>query len=201
MDYVNISKHKLELKHIITGPAPVGRILNYVILTGKGILKHKHGSRDLKLRDSIGSAWCTEFLVGLGLAYYDDKGAKNEALKMYLTKNGQKLYEEIKNYDGVFDEKDTSLTRGQLLNFNERAYSVFETIFRDSVVFKNLYVYVYKNGPRQLSKNNMFLDNYFETFLWHYEQKEYNREARTPTGRNRVPSLIQLCDFFNYLVS
>ena len=45
------------------------------------------------------------------------------------------------------------------------------------------------------------MDNYFETFLWHYEQKEYNREARTPTGRNRVPSLIQLCDFFNYVVS
>lgn len=197
MDYINIAENNLELKHIITGPAPVGRILNYVILAGKGILKHKHGSRDLKLKDSIGSAWCTEFLVGLGLAYYDNN-SRNEVLKMYLTKNGQRLFNEIKDFKGLFDEKETLIVKNQLDSFNNKAISIFETIFRESVVFKNLEIYVKNNGATQMAKNNMFLDNYFETFLRYYENKEYNRGARTPTGRNRVPSLLQLCDFFGY---
>lgn len=35
VDYIKLSDYKVSFKQLISGPAPVGRILNYVILTGK----------------------------------------------------------------------------------------------------------------------------------------------------------------------
>ena len=41
--YVSLSAYGVELKNLISGPAPVGRILNYLNLAGNGLLKHKNG--------------------------------------------------------------------------------------------------------------------------------------------------------------
>jgi hypothetical protein len=197
--FIDLKTFGLEFKHIITGPAPVGRILNYVKLIGEGKLKHKNGSRDLSLNDGIGSAWATEFLVGLGLATYDSSSRYNSAI-MYLTSNGKNLYESIKTINIVLDESpDISLCKQQVTKNGDKIISIFEKTFRDSVVFKNLEIYLADNGYRQYFKNNTFIDNYFETLKIYYEGGTYDRNVRTTAGQNRVPSLIQLCTFFGYL--
>ena len=114
-NYINLEDYGLEFKHIISGPAPVGRILNYLILIGRGILKHKNGNRDLHLTHNIGSAWCTEFMVGLGLAYYNDIGLK-DSMPMALTADGEMLFSFIKDYPDKFDEPHGEICKNQLLS-------------------------------------------------------------------------------------
>jgi len=197
--FIDIRGFNLEFKNIITGPAPVGRILNYVKLIGEGKLKHKNGNRNLNLFDGIGSAWATEFLVGLGLATYDTKSTASSVL-MFLTSNGMNLYDSIKKVTFNFDENpDVTLCKNQLFLLGDKPIAIFENAFRDSVVFQNLRIYLDENGYQQFFKNNTFIDNYFETFKLYYEGGTYDRNVRTTAGQNRVPSLIQLCVFFDYL--
>ena len=198
-EYINLDDYGLEFKHIISGPAPVGRILNYLILIGKGILKHKNGNRDLRLTHNIGSAWCTEFMVGLGLAYYNDIGLR-DSMPMALTTDGEKLFSFIKNYPGQFDESsDSSTCKSQLIAYSKDAYECFEEIFKKSVICKNLCAYIIKSGIQVFSKNT-FYDDYFGHFQEYYTGEEYKFNPAgggATTGANRVPSLIQLCEFFN----
>lgn len=202
MSYINLNQRGLEFKHIITGPAPVGRTLNYVKLVGQGNLNHKNGYRSTNLANNIGSAWNTEFLVGLGLASYDVNSSATDVYRLTLTPNGTRLYELIKDYPQEFNESsnddDIRGLRHELQNLNPRIISVFEDIFRESVVFQNLRIYLDNNGYSINRTRNQFYDDYFETFKIFYEGGEYDRTSRTTTGANRVPSLIQLCIFFNY---
>ena len=54
--YILLSTYRIELKNLISGPAPVGRILNYLNLTGNGCLKHKNGYRLTNLINNVASA-------------------------------------------------------------------------------------------------------------------------------------------------
>jgi len=200
LEYEKISDYGLEFKHIISGPAPVGRILNYLKLTGKGVLRHKHGSRDLYLNDNIGSAWATEFMVGLGLVYYEEIQGES-ILPLKLTPKGKELYELIKDAP-EFDEKpNIKKCREQMLAYSEVAYHKFESIFKASVVRKNLYKYLV-NKSCVTFKIRDFLNDYFGCFVLYYtgEKYIYSTTGGATTGENRVPSLVQLCKFFNYVV-
>lgn len=200
INFIDLKSMGLEFKNIITGPAPVGRILNYVKLIGEGKLKHKSGSRNLSLNDGIGSAWATEFLVGLGLATYDNSNTSN-SVPMFLTSNGKNLYSTLFNISYKFDESpDITICKKQILKDGDNIIRIFEKTFRASVVFMNLKMYLDDKGYKQFFKNNTFIDNYFETFKLHYEGGTYDRNVRTTAGQNRVPSLIQLCSFFDYLI-
>lgn len=198
-NYINLEDYGLEFKHIISGPAPVGRILNYLILIGRGILKHKNGNRDLHLTHNIGSAWCTEFMVGLGLAYYNDIGLK-DSMPMALTADGEKLFSFIKDYPHKFDESSNCETcKGELKSFSKDAYECFEDIFKRSVVCKNLCAYLINSGVQVFPKAT-FYDEYFGFFTKYYTGKEYifdPTSSAATTGNNRVPSLVQLCEFFD----
>ena len=60
MSYINLSDYNIGFKQLISGPAPVGRILNYVKLAGEGKLYHKVGHRSTSLSGGeIASAWCS----------------------------------------------------------------------------------------------------------------------------------------------
>ena len=195
INYVNLNEYKITFKQLISGPAPVGRILNYLILTGKGVLRHKNGNRDLSLNDSIASAWCSEFMVGLGLIYYVEEDDET-VYPLYLTENGKKLYELIKDYNGLFDEGvDPTKCKAQLLNHKKNAYDLLFRIFKTSPICINLCRYIQNSGIDNFAKDT-FKDDYFECFKVLYEGGVYNRNARTTTGDNRVPSLLQLCNFF-----
>ncbi len=201
-DFIDLDKYNLEFKHIISGPAPVGRILNYVKLIGRGILKHKNGNRDLHLTHNIGSAWCTEFMVGLGLAYYNDIGLR-ESMPMALTEDGQKLFSFIENYPGDFDESaNPGVCKTQLKGYSQEAYDFFCQSFKRSAVCKNLCSYLINAGIQSFPKAT-FYDEYFGFFKKYYTDEEYifdPTSSSATTGGNRVPSLTQLCEFFDMVV-
>ena len=199
LEYERIADYGLQFKHIISGPAPVGRILNYVKLTGRGVLRHKHGSRDLHLNDNIGSAWATEFMVGLGLVYYKEiQGETVYPLK--LTPKGKELYELIKNGPNFDEAPNIRRCKQQLLDYSEVAYHKFESIFKASVVRKNLYKYLVNKGCVTFRIGD-FLNDYFGCFVLYYtgETYIYSTTGGATTGENRVPSLVQLCKFFDYV--
>lgn len=198
-EYEKMSEYGVEFKNIISGPAPVGRVLNYTIRAGNQVLNHKNGYRSLDLKDNIGSAWCTEFMVGLGLIRYEvDK--RKEFYPIFLTNKGQKLFSLLQGFEGWFDEdNDASSCKEQLLNFSKDAYNYLEYVFKSSIILKNLITYIINNQTNVFLKN-LFMDDYFEFFKRLYEgSTTYNRNSRTSTAKNRVPSLIQFCEFFNYV--
>lgn len=202
VEYVNLNEYKMSLKHIISGPAPVGRILNYLRLVGKGILKHKNGYRALDLQNNIGSAWCTEYMVGLGLVAYDNDTDK-EVYNLSLTENGRKLYSLLENADLQFNENDNKKCKKQIYSTDVEIYNEFELIFRGSVVYKNLIAYIV-NNDKTIYNNADFQNEYFSFFmkLYNNEDAVYDSSTATATtGGNRVPSLIQLCDFFDYCLT
>lgn len=198
VDYIKLSEYNVEFKQLVSGPAPVGRILNYLILTGKGVLKHKNGNRDLYLNDNVASAWCSEFMVGLGLIYYVEESGKTTYL-LQLTENGKQLYTLIKDYPDKFNEDvDPTQCYTQLHNYSEFAYNLFFRIFKSSPICINLCRYIQNASTNGFLKST-FKDDYFECFKILYEGGVYNRASRTTAGANRVPSLLQLCQFFNCL--
>lgn len=195
VDYIKLDEYKVKFKQLISGPAPVGRILNYLILTGKGVLRHKNGNRDLYLNDNVASAWCSEFMVGLGLIYYVEESGKT-TYPLQLTENGKQLYALIKDFPDKFNEDvDPTQCYNQLHGYSESAYNLFFRIFTSSPICINLCKYIQNAATNSFLKST-FKDDYFECFKILYEGGVYNRAARTTTGANRVPSLLQLCKFF-----
>ena len=91
--YVSIEKEGIEFKNLLSGPAQIGRILNYIIYAGDGILKHRPGNRNDTFENNIGSAWCIEFMIGLGLIRLDSivDGSSN-VYYTKLTPQGMKIY-------------------------------------------------------------------------------------------------------------
>ena len=185
-------------KHVISGPAPIGRILNYVLLTGKRILKHKNGNRDTKLHNNIGSAWAIEFMVGLGLVSYNPED--EQPVLLSLTQNGRCVFESIKNFKGFFNESQNfEIARKQILDYSSDAFLIFKTAFINSAVYQNLEAFLSKNKSNVFDKR-IFDDKYYKEFHDYYKiESEYNDKVRTSTGHNRVPSLIQICKFFNFV--
>lgn len=197
IEYENLQQYNISFKQLISGPAPVGRILNYLVLTGKGVLKHRNGNRDLNLNDNIASAWCSEFMVGLGLVFYVEDTSNVYPLR--LTDQGKKLYDLIKEFGANFnEEKEPVRCKSQLMSTSTMAYDVFFNIFKCSPICKNLCKYIINSNTSSFDKRT-FKDDYFECFKVLYEGGTYNRNARTSTAANRVPSLLQLCSFFDSL--
>ena len=194
--YENISAYGVQFKQLISGPAPVGRVLNYIKLAGEGCLKHRNGNRDLYLKNNIASAWCSEFMVGLGLVYYiEELHVKISDLK--LTAIGKEIYELIKNSSKFDESSDPSICLKQLKDYSVLAYDKFFESFKNSVVCKNLCKYIVNNGTNKYNKYE-FKDDYFGTFKYYYTGEEYLiNGVGASTGSNRVPSLIQFCQFFD----
>lgn len=198
MNYVNLSENGLEFKNIVSGPAPVGRILNYIKLIGKDKLKHKNGYRSLDLSNSIGYAWTTEFMFGLGLIYSDEKEENDKVIQLKLTDNGKKLFKFIDDKGDInFDENNDSECKQQVLDIGFDFYNCFKEVFINSVIYKNLQIYIMNRTKNSFDKST-FKDDYFNELYSYYTGKvgENNSEGAT-TGGNRVPSMIDLCKFFD----
>lgn len=150
MNYVNLSENGLEFKNIVSGPAPVGRILNYIKLIGKDKLKHKNGYRSLDLSNSIGYAWTTEFMFGLGLIYSDEKEENDKVIQLKLTDNGKKLFKFIDDEGDInFDENNDSECKQQVLDIGFDFYNCFKEVFINSVIYKNLQIYIMNRKKKQ----------------------------------------------------
>lgn len=197
-EYVSIERRSLKFKHLISGPATVGRILNYLIYIGEGRLYHKNGNRRIGLIDGIGSAWTTEFMVGLGLAYYDDNS--DQPVLLYLTPNGKKVYSCIKDYGASFNEsRRVDECKQELIGFSHDAFLLLKQAFLDSPVYTNLHAFIAKKKTNVFEKKSFCNDYYLEFYNYYGIRDSFNADARTTAAKNRVPSLIQLCLFFNFV--
>ena len=203
MERINIEELGIQFKQIVSGPAPVGRILNYINLAGRNILKHENGNRTTNLVDNVGSAWTTVFMIGLGLLKLGREADRGNYLE--LTENGNKIYQIIKDISFGFNEDSRVNTIKTEVETNcPNLFYTFEEVFRESVVFKILNIYLQENGYEY--EKTLFLNDYFEALKFLYDESKGiyyakdNRSTEVTTGGNRVPSLIQICEFLNYVI-
>lgn len=201
MKTFNISEYGIEFKNLVSGPAPVGRILNYINICGNSQLKHKNGYRSTNLANGIGCAWTTELMIGLGIFTLGYELADTFILN--LTDEGNVIYNLIKDTKICFTEGSTEQSLKVLrreVNQINNLYESYKSLFIKSIPFQILREFLLENGFYYLNRTK-FIDDYFETIknIYDTDSTPYNRNARTTTGQNRVPSLLQLCQFFNLL--
>lgn len=201
MERFNIEKDGIEFKNLLSGPAPVGRILNYIYAAGTSGICHKNGYRSLDFKGQIGSAWATEFIIGLGIFYLGSE--MGDKYKLLLTKKGQRLFDIMqKGKYSTFDEGSNSnsiLTiKQQMNNCSKDLAPALKQVFVNSYPFLILKQFLEENGYTYSSRD-IFMDDLFEAVkkLYDEDPTPYNRESRTPTARNRVPSLLQMCQVFD----
>ncbi len=194
MKKYDIAAVNIAFKNMLSGPAPAGRILNYLYLTGKGELKHRNGNRKTGLTDGIGDAWCTEFMIGLGLVRLGNE--VGSARKLALTANGERLFGLMNDGYTRFNEgvhnSDILTLRSQINACHPDLLKVFEEIFVNTFPFLTLKEYLKENGY-SYKDSNSFSKDFFEAVAELYGDNA--REA----GFNRVPSLIQLCKLFGFV--
>lgn len=197
MKKIIIEHRNIKLKNLISGPAPTGRILNYLYQTGTVGLKHINGNRKTSLSDNVGDAWCIEFMIGLGLVRLGNNPI-GSTYKLELTESGKKLFNFIKNNPVVFDEgfhsSNIVTLKQQINNCHPDFYQTFKDIFTNTYPFLILKEYLKENGY-SYDKRTLFNKDFFEAVADLYGENA--REA----GFNRVPSLIQLCELFGFVVS
>ena len=200
MDRINIESAGIEFKNILSGPAPVGRILNYIKIAGSVGMYHRNGYRSLDFKGQVGSAWATEFMIGLNIFRL---GAEvGDKFQLLLTQNGKKIFDIISSGNDVeFDEgvNDSSidLVRKQMDLCSKELSMVYLRVFVSSIPFRVLKIFLDENGYVYPDRA-LFMDDLFESVknLYDTDPTPYNRNARTTTGYNRVPSLLQLCKLF-----
>lgn len=202
MKRIDIESQNIEFKNLLSGPAPIGRILNYLYFAGTSGLYHKNGYRSLDFSNNVGSAWATEFMIGLELVYCAP--LLNNKNKLLLTKRGQQVFDIIKGNYSKFIEGTSSneinLIRSQINNCSPKLLDVLHSLFVSSLPFIILKGYLNKQGF-YYNQKDVFMDDFFETVKNTYDSEPtlYNRYSRTPTSRNRVPSLLQLCELFGMM--
>lgn len=191
----------LSFKQLASGPAPVGRILNYIKLAGDGVLKHKNENRNLSLKGNIGYAWTTEFMFGLGII--KAVGEKNGIVDLALTDSAKEVYSRIKSAPDFDENAKPKKVRIAADKNCPDAVFYFEKLFKESIVYEILCAYLEEYGYEY--KKGDFTDGYFRELQRLYDKssgasrtKKGVRTTTATTGGNRVPSLIQLCVFFGY---
>ena len=178
----------ISSKYLVSGPAPIGRILNYIkrikqgsyqtSIRGPRILHHKN------LDD-----WTICFMVGLGLIKEPKRTAN---LNIQLTDIGEQIYNLIKNLpnfpDNLGKSKQDMLTIKEKLGNNYPGiYKVLKGIFLKSPVLKNLQVFFWKKNTNKIERKKFYED--------------YGKEfGILKAGFNRLPSLIQIAQFCDILV-
>lgn len=204
--YIEINNENIEFKNLLSGPAQVGRILNYIIYAGEGILRHKPGNRNDSMENNIGSAWCIEFMIGLGLIELDSRIGDTNVYNTRLTSSGIKLYNILVenaigpnfNHDSKPERTLEYLESKNALNI----VNVFEEVFRNTIIFKDLCVFFnidQINTEEIIMKNDDFMEGIFGELCEFYTNTPYIRNGNgASTAGNRVPSLLQLLYFLKY---
>ena len=204
--YIEIDNEKIEFKNLLSGPAQVGRILNYIIYAGEGMLRHKPGSRNDSMENNIGSAWCIEFMIGLGLIELDSKIGDTNVYNTRLTSSGVKIYNILVenaigpefNHDSNPEKTLEYLESKNALNI----VNVFEEVFRNTIVFKDLCIFLgveQINTDEIIMKKDDFMEGIFGELCEFYTNTPYVRNGSgASTAGNRVPSLLQLLYFLKY---
>ena len=137
MKRLDIEKYGLEFKNLLSGPAPVGRILNYVYIAGTTGMYHKNGYRSLDFKEQIGSAWATEFIIGLGIF---SLGAQlGDKYQLVLTKKGQMLFDVMSKGNYVqFDEGSTANAIENVKNESKKTTTTVIDLLREEIKWNHV---------------------------------------------------------------
>lgn len=130
---------RLDSKFLLSGPAPLGRILNYVKRISEGRYRSSiRGPRALS-GDNLDD-WTVCFMVGLSLIH---KPITSPTLRLSLTTKGEAIYNLIKSLPDFPDEARRA--KGQALEIKvdlvankPDIYAKLREVFLESDSIKNL---------------------------------------------------------------
>ena len=101
MKFMELKPYGLDFKNVMSGPAPVGRMFNYIKRISSNGLFYS-GARTTSEED-IADAWCVDFMVGLDLVYIEENN-KAEKQSLRLTDNGKKISAVLPDLSVPYDE-------------------------------------------------------------------------------------------------
>ncbi len=174
----------IDVKYLISGPAPLGRILNYIKrIKLKEYKTIKRGPGD---KDNLDD-WTVCFMVGLGLVKEYDY-----SFILELTSNGNEVYKSITKLSDFPD--NLRRVKPDLLNIKKdirlkspKLYNKLREIFLNSMSLKNLAIFFREKNIRNINRQEFYT--------------EYGNDFKiTKAGFNRLPSLIQIAEFCDVLV-
>jgi len=175
----------LELKYFYSGPAPIGRVLNYI----KRIKKHRYRSlyrggvkRPRDYRKNL-DQWTVFFMVGLRLVR---KPVLSSKLSLHLTEKGEYFYRRLLPYGARFPEgtSDTTVAdvRRRLERFDRTLYDELKDYFLRSPPVSRILTFFRDKRITRLERT---------TFYSKFGRKVGIKRA----GFNRLPSSLQLLEF------
>ena len=178
---------KLETHYLISGPAPMGRILNYIKKIKKGEYKRSYRG---EVRDKYNlDNWTISFMVGLGLIRPPKYTPR---FKVELTTNGERLYEFLKQVKKAFSETTDRLhieeIRKEIKITDPLFYQEFKRMVLSSAPIRNVAVYLERKRRKKISKRVFY--------------NEFGRDFGLDVAAfNRLPSLLQIAEFFDILTT
>lgn len=179
---------RLEGKYLVSGPAPLGRILNYIKRIK--LNQYKSSIRGPRLKDAKNlDDWTVCFMVGLGLI---EKPKRTPKLKIQLTDSGEKIYGLIKNLPDFIDrltksKSDMLIIKQQVRNSYPQLYQFLKEVFLTSDPLRNLAIFFKNKNVRYIDRQQFY--------------KEYGRIFNIhEAGFNRLPSIIQIAEFCDILI-
>lgn len=182
---------------LLSAPAQVGRILNYIILSGNDKLFYG-SNRNTSLKNNIGDEWCINFMVGLGICYIS-----TEDKKVILTDKANEIYKIIKNekkYPEGISKKVLEEIKTNLVAKSKNVYDIFFEIFINSTVTREAFYFLVEN------KTFCFECKKFRSDFFSAMKEKYKDESsgirvakKQNAGFNRVASFTKLCEFFGCL--
>lgn len=195
MEYI---KSSLSFKFLASGPAQIGRILNYIrSIKENSNFKYKSGYRSTQDPD-IASSWALDFMVGLGMCTIGQEMAGGFN-RIILTAEGEEIYTAIKEYRYSFSESRNEKVKEAIELHCPDLYIVLKRVVIKSIVYKNFNIFLLKNDIWECTKSE-FYDRYFAELKRFYTGENYLPESSTATtAENRLASIIQICDFLNLI--
>lgn len=175
---------RLESKYLISGPSPVGRVLNYI----KRIKEdhYRTSERGPRRSDNLDD-WTVCLMVGLGLI---NEPKRAPSLNITLTAKGKNVYNLIRNLPDFPDNPNCSrsdmlLIKNQMLNTNPRVYKLLKNVLTESDAIRNLLSFIQEQNAEIINKE---------------EFKKFGRIFGIKRAWfNRVPSLLQILEFCDIL--
>jgi len=198
MKKITLSYYGIEFKQLISGPAPVARIFNYLKLADSGRLKGSN-VRSPGIPGK-GDLWCLQFMIGLGLIR---KGTDSDdkTWEIILTKQAKKIVKKLEKFPVVNDENMSIKDLHDM--YSNDVIKEYESAFRKSCIFVVLKMYLDEKGYVQ--NKSTFLNDYYSFCQEKYDKSNSGdvlsverTSGGATTGENRVPSTLQTCDFIGY---
>jgi len=170
--------------YLLSSPAPLGRILNYVKRIKLG--GYSTSERGIRGEDNLDN-WTVNFMVGLELVEIP-----KDKTKYKLTQTGEEVYNIVKNEEAFMDnvrggKKDMRLIKSELTKNDPEVYMKLREIFLKTDPLKNLAIFFHNNNIKYIAKKD-FYKKYGSLF------------GLNEAGFNRITGAVQLAEFCDVML-